>query len=224
MAELPAARALPRATSLNPSAGHHVVTADPRELAVSERAGDRSWSAWTYYVRRYGERGRQCTRSDSGWIATLASQPASVVEQQVDWLGAVLAARGMPRLPLEEHLGILHDELLAAVPERASDYAVLRQAAARLRAERDASMPERTLGALETGFRDLLNGADEDDLRAGALIGAAVADEHAGVQRAVESLTEWLADAARFSARWLATVEQTLAEARQSAANPPRVD
>jgi hypothetical protein len=47
------------------------------------------------------------------------------VERQIGWL----AARGMPRLLLEEHLRILHEELLAAVPDRASEYAVLRAAA-----------------------------------------------------------------------------------------------
>jgi hypothetical protein len=64
-------------------------------------------------------------------------------------------------------------------------------------------------------FRELVQGATEDDLRAGALIGAAVADEQAGVPGAVDSLMEWLADAARFPPRWLAAVEQTLQRARR---------
>jgi hypothetical protein len=216
MPDLPGARALASATSLNPSAGDHVVTADPRELAACERAGKRSWSTWTYYARRYGERGRQFTRSDSAWIATLGGNAASIVEPQIRWLGALLAARGMPRLLLEDHLRILHEELVAAVPERASAYAVLLQAADSLRGERDAAMPKGTLGALETGFHDLVEGAAEDDLRAGALIGAAVADEQAGVPRAVDSLIEWLAEPARFPAGWVAAVEQTLRHARQS--------
>ena len=216
MPDLPAARALASATSLNPSAGHHVVTTDERELAASERAGERSWYTWTYYARRYAERGRQFTRSDSAWIATLGGNPAPIVERQIRWLGALLAARGMPRLLLEDHLRILHDELAAAVPERASAYAALLQAANSLRAEREAAMPARTLGALETGFRDLVEGAGEDALRAGALIGAAVADEQAGVPRAVDSLMEWLADPARFPAGWLVAVQQTLRRARQS--------
>jgi hypothetical protein len=148
-------RALASASSLNPSAGHHRVTGDPRELAAVERAGERSWSAWTYYGRRYGARGRRFTRSDSAWIATLPGWPASVVEGQIRWLGALLAARGMPRLLLENHLRILHEELVAAVPERAPEYASLLQAADSLRGEREASMPEGVLGALETGFRDV---------------------------------------------------------------------
>jgi hypothetical protein len=215
--DVPPARALANAALLNPLAGHHVVTGDPRELAASERAGDRSWSAWTYYARRYGERGRQFTRSDSAWIATLAGEPASVVERQIRWLAALLAARGMPRLLLEEHLRILQEELLAAVPDRASEYQVLQEAANSLRSEREGAMPARVLAELETRFRGLLQDPGQDELRAGALIGAAVADEQAGLPRAVESLVEWLADPVRFPGPWLAAVEQTLGDARQKA-------
>ena len=192
------------------------MTGDPRELAAAEQAGERSWAAWPYYGRRYGERGRQFTRSDSAWIATLPGWPAAVVERQLRWLGALLAARGMPRLLLEEHLRVLHEELVATVPERAAQYASLLQVADRLRSEREAAMPERELRRLETGFDDLLGGAMEDDLRAGALIAAAVADERAGVPQAVASLLDWLADPARFPAVWLAAVEQTLRRARWS--------
>jgi hypothetical protein len=124
----------------------------------------------------------------------------------------------MPRLLLEDHLRMLHDELRDAVPERASDYAVLLQAADSLRVERQASVSDRTLGALEAGFRELLVGELEEDLRAGVLIGGAVADEQAGVQLAVESLVEWLTNPERFPARFLAAVEHTLREARRSAA------
>jgi hypothetical protein len=216
MADPLPARPLASASSLNPSAGHHVVTGDPRELAAADRAGERSWAAWTYYGRRYGDRGRQFTRSDSAWLATLPGSPASVVERQVRWLGTLLAARGMPRLLLEEHLRILHDELVAAVPERTPEYASLLQAANTLRTEREAFMPESALRALETRFRDLLGRPTEDDVRAGALIAAAVADERAGVPRAVTSLMEWLADPARFPAHWLAAVDQTLRRARGS--------
>ena len=197
------------------------MTADPRELAASERAGERSWSAWTYYALRYGERGRQFTRSDSAWIASLGGSPASVVEKQIQWLGTLLAARGMPRLLLEDHLRILHNELVAAVPERVSAYSVLQHAANSLRAEREAAMPERVLAGLESAFRGRLEGPTEYDLRAGLLIGAAVADEQAGIPRAVDSLMEWLADPARFPASWLAAVEATLAEARRGRGPTP---
>ena len=221
MADPPPARVLASATSLNPSAGHHVVTGDPRELAAVEEAGERSWAAWTYYSRRYGDRGRRFTRSDSAWLATLPGSPASLVERQVRWLGTLLAARGMPRLLLEEHLRVLHEELVAAVPERAAEYASLLQAADTLRGEREASMPEAELRRLERGFRDLLERPADDDVRAGVLIAAAVADERAGVPRAVTSLMEWLADPTRFPPGWVAAVHETLGRARRSGVDPP---
>jgi hypothetical protein len=220
VAEPPAPRPQANATSLNPQAGHHAVTADPRELAAAERAGDRSWAAWSYYARRYGERGRQFTRSDSGWLATLPGTPTSVVERQVRWLGTLLAARGMPRLLLEEHLRALHEELVAAVPERAAEYASLLEAADALRVERLASMPESVLRGLERSFSAPLEPGVADDLRAGALIAAAVADERAGIPQATASLLEWLADPERFPEAWLRAVDQTLRLARASGTEP----
>ena len=197
-----------------------MVTADPRELAAAERAGDRSWAAWHYYARRYGERGREFTRSDSAWIATLPGSPASVVQRQIGWLGSVLASRGMPRLLLEEHLRLLHDELVLAVPERAADYETLLEAADTLREERVAHMPDAMLEALEARFHELLEPPVEDDLRAGALLAAAVADERAGMPEAVTSLVDWLADPARFPRSWQAAVDQTLRLARDNGSRP----
>jgi hypothetical protein len=106
---------------------------------------------------------------------------------------------------------------VAAVPERASDYAVLLQVAEILDAEIGAFIAQPSFASLETGFRWQVEGTEEDDVRAGALIGAAVADELAGVQGAVESLMDWLADPARFSAKWISAAEQTLRETRRSA-------
>jgi hypothetical protein len=207
------------AAALNPEAGTHSVTADPRELVAIERAGERSWTAWPYYARRYGERGRRFTRSDSAWIATLPDLPAESVMAHLRWLGSLLAARGMPRLLLEEHLAILHQELLVAVPERAEAYAVLAHGAEMLRRERERHLPNSTLALLETTFKRHLLPQTPDDLRAGMLIGAAVADEQAGVPRAVDSLLAWLADRARFPARWCRAIDLVLRQARNAPSN-----
>src|ERR671938_675891 len=68
------------ANALNADAGSHAVTADPLELAAIERAAERSWAAWPYMERWYGERGRRFTRSDSGWIAILPDLPQDAVD------------------------------------------------------------------------------------------------------------------------------------------------
>ncbi len=83
--------------TLNPAAGSHAIPQDARELQAALRAGERTWRKFPYYEWRYGERGQQFTRSDSGWLVTLSSHESVVVNQQIRWLGRVLASRGMPQ-------------------------------------------------------------------------------------------------------------------------------
>lgn len=211
----PSARPLASATDMNPLAGAYPVTGDPREQAAAIRAGERTLAAWSYYVRRYGDKGRAFTRSDSGWIATLPGLPVETVVAQVRWLAALLAARGMPRLLMEQHLVVLQQELSAAVPQRANDYATLTQAAEALRYERTRWMPDARLEDLELDFRARVRSTGvDDDLRAGALIGASVADERADVAGSVGSLLAWLADAERWPAEWRAAVATILERSR----------
>ncbi len=104
------------AAELNPHAGGHPVAEEEGVLHAALRAGERSWARWPYYARRYGERGRAFTRSDSAWLATLAGIPREGAVEQVVWLAALLTSRGMPRLLMEEHLGLLHEELRGRMP------------------------------------------------------------------------------------------------------------
>jgi heme oxygenase len=99
------------ATALNPEAGDHPVPQNPEVLQAALRAGRRCHSEFTYYEHRFGERGRRFTDSDAAWLAALADQPASVVSEQVLWLGRVLSARGMPFLLMERQLEVLVEEL-----------------------------------------------------------------------------------------------------------------
>jgi hypothetical protein len=208
-------------TALNPDAGQHVVTTDPRELRAALCAGKRTHRRFRYYEQRYGDRGRAFTRSDSAWIVTLAEHSPGVAEQQLRWLGALLAARGMPRWLLEVHLEALHAELVAAVPEKQARYDTLLQVAATLRDERLSHLDEATSSGLIGTFQRRLGSAPGTDLpEAGALIVAAVADERAGVYRAVDSLMEWLADPARFTDEWVTAVTETVAAARKLARGP----
>jgi len=204
--------------ALNPEAGTHATCVEPRELEAALRAGERSWRRFPYYAQRYGQRGQRFTRSDSAWLVALSAGDVGTVEEQVAWLGVVLASRGMPRWLLELHLEVLHAELVEAVPGRAHDYGTLLVAARRLREQRQARVEEAVLVALSTAFARQVG--DEWDARlpeTGALLAAAVADERAGVARAVPSLAGWLSDPSRFPARWIAAVEATLDEARERA-------
>ena len=205
-------------SALNPEAGAHGVTTDPRELRSALRAGRRTRGRFGYYEMRYGARGSAFTRSDSAWIVTLVEQPAGVVERQLSWLGALLAARGMPRWLLEVHLETLHAELVTAVPEKRQSYDELLRVAAVFRDERFSHLDELTSSRLAESFDDCLGSASSNDLpEAGALLVAAVADERNGLPRAVESLTEWLADPARFPDDWITAATETVAAARDLA-------
>lgn len=211
-----AAGSRPPVAALNPEAGSHAVTTDPRELRAAIEAGERTRERFVYYERRYGERGRRFTHSDSAWIVTLAGQAPAVVERQLRWLGALLAARGMPRWLLEEHLRGLHAELVAAVPERQIAYDELLRVGEVFREERLSVLDQATCSELAQAFDRRVGPAAAAGLpEAGALLVAAVAEERAGLERGVESLLQWLADPARFPDAWVAAATATVAEARR---------
>ena len=204
--------------ALNPEAGHHAVTTDPDELRAALRAGNQTQRRFGYYERRYGERGRAFTRSDSAWIVTLSGERHAVAERQLRWLGALLAARGMPRLLLETHLETLHAELVAAVPGNRASYDVLLGVAGMFRDERLSHLDEATSSELAEAFDRRVGSASSTGLpEAGALLVAAVADERSGVHRAVDSLMEWLANPTRFPGEWVLAATETVAEARAMA-------
>lgn len=201
------------ASALNPEAGTHPVASDPREIEAALRAGARSWNEFPYFEARYGERGRRFTSSDSAWLVTLSELAQVQVNQQVLWLGGVLASRGMPRLTLEIHLHHLYDELCMAAPERADRYATLEAASRELQRRRLRRIDEATFEVVAASFQS----SDMPLAGVGRLIVSAVTDECDGLENAVRSLTEWLTDPTRFSKAWLDAVGQTVARAREEA-------
>lgn len=205
--------------TLNPDAGSHAIPGDHREREAALRAGERTWRAFPYYAWRYGERGQRFTRSDSAWLVTLAGHQRPVLEQQVLWLGQVLAARGMPRWLLEGHLEVLHEELGAACPERPTQYEGLRAAAGLLRERRRRHLSDDALRAFEADF-DARGGEPwcQRLPRTGGLLAAAVADEKDGVVNAVSSVEGWMTDPARFPEQWIRAVRAILAAARRGRA------
>jgi hypothetical protein len=206
------------AASLNADAGHHGITADPREVEAAVRAGEETLRRVPYVTWRFGDRGRRFGHSDSAWLAGLTWLAQEELERQIGWLGELLSARGMPRLLLERHLIVLREALAAAVPERAGDYAKLGVAAEHLRRVRVNHVAETSAARIAAGF-DAAVGEEwaSERVGVGELLVAAVADEHAGVEHAVSSLMEWLTDPERFSATWIAAVKETVSEARTHA-------
>lgn len=204
-------------SELNFEAGNHALPDDLREVAAALQAGEESYRATTYYTARYGERGLRFTRSDSAWLATLVREDATLAERHVQWLGRVLAARGMPRILLEQHLDKLAHTLARSVPERASSYATLATCAARLRQERIGAMPEGRGELLASGFvKARSSELDIQPHEAARLLLAAVADERCHVPGAVAAIEGFLLDPSRFSSEWVAAGRRLLVAARSA--------
>ncbi|HEX2188002.1 MAG TPA: hypothetical protein VHG51_03840 [Longimicrobiaceae bacterium] len=203
------------ASAVNPDAGSHPVTADPREIDAARRAAEASLREFPYFRARFGDRALAFGASDGGWLATLCDAGAERARTEVLWLGRVLASRGMPRLLLERHLELLHDELARAVPERAERYRVLRDVAAHLRELRRARLSDAELAELSAAFDARVGPALAERVPAmGAVLAAAAADEADGLAGAVRSVEEWAADPDAFGSRWVEAVRATVAEAR----------
>lgn len=184
-------------------------------MQAAVRAGKRSWQRFPYYEWRYSGRGERFTRSDSAWLASLASLDSAIVEYSVAWLGRVLASRGVPRMLLELHLAVLYDELVKAVPARANIYATLLAASQTLREARLRHIDGATFVALTHAFAKEVDKEWNRRLpETGALLAAAVADERAGIALAVASVEGWMKDPFRFPRRWINAVDRALARAR----------
>lgn len=215
------------ATALNPEAGDHLVTADPVLMRACAAAVDRTYQRYPYYRLRYGDRGRAFSASDSGWLVTVAALDQESAVREVMWLGRVLAARGMPRLLLEDHLGHLSVELDAVAGQR-SDAAdtsdgfagrdlvgTLRACAGALRARREDAIRPPDAVPLLAAFESSAPAAERDRLpRTGQMLVAAVADERDGIANAVGSLLSWIADPARFPAAWVRAATDVVEGAR----------
>jgi heme oxygenase len=203
------------ASMLNPEAGDHAVPSDVREIEAAVTAARRCREEFPYFDERYKERGQGFAKSDAAWLASLAELPQAQLMGQVEWLGRVLANRGMPRFTLERQLELLYEELTKAVP--AKKYTSLLEAAGSLKTERLRLIPEDTFDELTRQFDIATNGELQGGRlkNTGALIVSAVADEANGISGAVTSLLAWLTNTELFSLHWTTAVRLTAERARQ---------
>lgn len=203
------------ARALNWEAGRHVVPLDEREMDAALRAGELSRHRFPYYKLRYGLRGERYTRSDSAWLVTLAGYDTAIVEKQIVWLGHVLSGRGMPQWLLESHLVVLHEMLVAAVPENAAVYDKLLHVAGVLGVRRRKHVGDDIMMACGSAFARQVGDEWSQKLpEAGQLIAAAVADEKQGIRLAVSSVESWMVDESRFPKHWVEAVHLTIGMAR----------
>jgi hypothetical protein len=204
------------ARDINPEAGVHAVSRDPVENAATAMATRKSWKDFPYYPRRYGERGWSFSLSDSSWLTTLCDSSPEDARTQVNWLGGLLSARGMPQYLLERHLEHLHSTLMTAMPDRGAKYEALTRCAGALREIREAQIPEPVFKRLAEEFDERVKACKDRVPNMGAVLVAAVADERAGHANAVASVESWACDPARFSETWIAAVKETITAAREA--------
>ncbi|MBV5298688.1 MAG: hypothetical protein JZU64_11320 [Rhodoferax sp.] len=195
----------------HPDVGQHPLPDDAREIAAVLQATRRCYLAHPYFLARYGQRGMAFANSDGGYLASLTGSGQQQVDEQVFWLAGVLAARGMPRWLMEQHLELLCDELCQAVPDQPRRFGKLQQAAQQLRLARLAWIDQRQFDALAAAFE---SAAGDGLPNAGGLLVSAVCDDCCELPEALPSLTRWLADSGRFSVSWCAAVASTVAQAR----------
>ena len=207
------------ATSLNPEAGEHPVPQKRELLEAALKAGQQCREEFSYYEKRYGERGRRFTESDVAWLAALTNQPAEIITQQALWLGRVLSTRGMPLLLLERQLQLLVENLSKI--EAAVSTESLQITIATMRRQRlhvlsqdnfDAACGELS-GALSCSLI-----ADFPDLP--LLLVAGQIDLLAGVPECKAVLITWLADRSILSEEELEKVRGILDSLRPGASDP----
>jgi hypothetical protein len=209
------------AHTVNPLAGLHVVTSDPDEIEASRRAAETSLREYPYYRARFGDRAQMFGSSDGAWLVTLCRGERDYVRRQVLWLGTVLSSRGVPRWLLERHLEFLHRELLR-LTSNADRCQSLLDAALFLRALRREQVAEREFAALAAEFDERAGAEWARRLPGmGSILVSAVADEAAGIVRAVDSVAAWADDPSAFPEPWVAAVRHTLTEARCQVLPPP---
>lgn len=203
------------AMTLNPEAGSHSIVQDPDLLAIALKAGRKTWRQFPYLAYRFGERGKRFTDSDSGWIVGLTELPASTMAKQVDWLGRVLASRGIPRYVLERHLQVSWELLSESYPERTGNFSSLRDCAAAQAKHRQAQLSDEDFRTTAKEAENRLTARDKRARGLGVILVAAAIDEASGIPKAVSNIEEWV-NAARFTQELRAEFAQTSKQLKAS--------
>lgn len=138
------------------------------------------------------------------------------MKEQLEWLGALLSTRGMPRIMLAAHMEILSDEL-TLISNSSDDYAredaqLMDECASELRQVTESRFLASVREKQSIELRKRL-GKPSDDFRcreAVDLIAGALADEADSIEGSLDTLLSYLADKSRFLPSWTEGIhEQT---------------
>lgn len=200
------------AAAVNFEAGDHAIPQDVGEIALALRAGKAAWEAYPYLERRFGERGRRFTSSDSCWLVALTRMPIETATKNLDWLRTVLASRGIPTVILEGHLRAIVQQLALEFPEQVDMRGRYDRFLAGLEAGRQALgwTGETSLLVAQLGQR--LQACEGQTVASAAeLIASAWIDERCGIAGSLASVHGWFTDTERFSPAWVALVGELVA-------------
>jgi len=199
-------------TSLNPEAGNFPIPTNPLEIEAAITAGMKCWNEFPFYEKRYGERGKRFTVSDSVWLVTLSELSIELATNQVKWLAKYLANRGMPVITMEFQLKCLFEELVKLVPGNEPKYKTLLLVSEHLknqRIEKVSSALFEKSNSLFDNFCLELNVSDLPMKNTGKLIAGSVADGRNGMIEAMQNFKTWISSPEAFSAGWIQAIEKT---------------
>jgi heme oxygenase len=206
--------AQPSGFMLNPVAGTYPIPDDPVEIEASLAAARAYMDETPYIERRYGEKGRRYTESDTAWLATLCELPLAALLQQLNWIARLRAGYGMPTHVTERQVELLVDALLVARPDRADRYQKLRDAASEMKNVRLSRLNQQQTDELLEQFEREVSGLPDRLENCGILAISAVIDELAGTESS-SRLNDWLLDPERFSPAWIAAVKTLERQTRE---------
>lgn len=199
-------------TALNPEAGNFPIPTNPLEIEAAIEAGMICWNEFSFYEKRYGERGKRFTISDSVWLVTLHQLPFDLAFNQVMWLAKYLANRGMPVITMEYHLKYLYQELVKRIPKNEPNYKTLLDVSEQLKKLRtdkisDAVFEKSNALFLETCIQ--FNVKDPMLQNTGLLIASSVAEGKNGMNESMVNFKTWLKNPELFSLNWIQAIEKT---------------
>lgn len=190
--------------AINFEAGDHAMPQNPHEVALALRAGKAAWDKYPYLDRRFAQRGRRFTSSDSCWLVALARMPVDSATKNLRWLRTVLASRGIPTVILAAHLGAISDALAEAFPGQATLRAPFDRFLASLDAERHSLPGGPMISTLVDEFDRRLDACAGPVVPSAAqLVASAWVDQQSGIAGSLAATRDWFTDPARFSPDWI---------------------
>jgi hypothetical protein len=199
-------------TALNPEAGNFPIPTNPMEIEAAIEAGMICWNEFSFYEKRYGERGKRFTISDSVWLVTLHELPFELALNQVLWLAKYLANRGMPVITMEYHLKYLYQELAKRIPENEPNYKTLLDVSEQLKKQRTDKISDSVFEKSNALFHDCYKQFNAEDAmlqNTGLLIASSIADSKNGMNESMVNFKTWLTDPELFSSNWIQAIEKT---------------